>query len=155
MEMCITLSLLYYTERHHVFLNHQKVCTQNENCGVVDLAPLRFQLGAKQGLAALDQCALQGHADVARFDVFEDVVFFALETDVHLVFKVKRGFRIVVGSKVDFVANAAVDGQLYALVKVKRRDRAVPFCEARIFRSAVAHPKVQFGRTLWFDFNLI
>ena len=36
MEMCITLSLLYYTERHHVFLNHQKVCTQNENCGVVE-----------------------------------------------------------------------------------------------------------------------
>ena len=126
-----------------------------EHRGIVDLAPLGFQLGSKQGLTALDQGTLKRHADVARLNVLQDVVFLTLETDVHLVFKVKCGFRVVVGSKVDFVANAAVDGQLYALVKVERRDRTVPLCKARVFRSAVTHTKVQFGRTLRLDFNFV
>ena len=36
--------------------------------------------------------------EMCRFKVFQDVVLFALETDVHLVFKVEQRFGVVVGS---------------------------------------------------------
>ena len=80
-----------------------------ENRGVVNLAPLRLEFGSKQRLTSLYQRALQRHRDVARLDVLQDVVFFPLKTDVHLIFEIKRGLGIVVGSQVDFVSNAAIN----------------------------------------------
>ena len=126
-----------------------------EHRGVVHLAPLGLELRTKQGLTALDQRALQRHADVARFDVFQDVILFPLEADVHLVLKVKRRFRVVVGAEVDFVADVAIDGQLNPLVKVESGDGPVALRQTRVFGPAVSDTKIQFGRSLGLDFNLV
>ena len=123
--------------------------------GVVHLAPLGLELRTKQRLTALDQRALQRHADVARLDVFQDVILFSLEADVHLVLEVKRGLRIVVGSEVDLVANVAIDGQLNALVKIKSGDGPVALRQTGVLGPAVTDTEIQFGRTLGLDLNLV
>ena len=115
-----------------------------EHRGVVHLAPLRLELGAEQRLAALDEGALKRHADVAGLDVLQNVVLLALEPDVHLVFEVESGLRVVVGAEVDLLADAAIDGQLDALVEVECGDRPVPLGKSGVFRLAVAHAEVEF-----------
>ena len=126
-----------------------------EHGGVVHLAPLRLELGTKQRLTSLNQRALEGHADVSRLDVFENVVFFPLEPDVHLVLKIESGFRVVVGSQVDFLSDASIDGQLNPLVKIKGGDRPVSLRQPRVFGFAVPHAKIQFRRSLRLDLNLV
>ena len=126
-----------------------------EHGGVVHLAPLRFQLGAEQRLTALNQGALKRHADVARLDVFQDVVLLPLEADVHLVLEVECRLRVVIRSEVDFLTDASVDGQLDALVKIKRGDGPIPLGKARVLRFAVPNPKIELGRTLGPDFNFV
>ena len=126
-----------------------------EDGGVVHLAPLGLELQTEQGLAALDQCALERHVDVARLDVLQDVVLLALEPDVHLVLEVERGLGVVVRSEVDLLSDAAIDGQLDPLVEVEGGDGPVPFGQTRIFRLAVAQAEVELRRTLRPDFNLV
>ena len=66
---------------------------------------------------------------MSRLKVFQNVVLFALETDVHLIFKIEQRFGVVVGSEFDFVANFSADVQLNALIKIKRCDAALAFGE--------------------------
>ena len=123
--------------------------------GVVHLAPLRFKLQTKQGLTALDEGALQGHVDVARLDVLENVILLPLEPDVHLVLEVECRLRVVVGSQVDFLTDAPVDGQLDALVEIKCGDGPVALGKPRILRLAVPQAEIEFGGTLRPDLDLI
>ena len=90
-----------------------------------------------------------------RFKVFQNVVLFALETDVHLVFKVEQRFRIVVGSEFDFVANFSADVQLNTLVKIKRRDAALAFGDSRVLGVGDVDTKGEFRRSLWLDFDFV
>ena len=80
-----------------------------ENGGVVKAPPLRFHLHPKQTLGALNQGTIQRHADVSRLDVFQDVVLLALEADVHLVFKIEQRLRVVLGAKLNLVADFSRD----------------------------------------------
>ena len=126
-----------------------------EDGGVVHLAPLGLELQAEEGLAALNERALQRHVDVARLDVLQDVVLLALEPDVHLVLEVEGGLGVVVRSEVDLFTDAAVDGQLDALVEVKGGDGPVSLGQARILGLAVAQAEVELRRTLRPDLNLV
>ena len=90
-----------------------------------------------------------------RFKVFQDVVLFALETDVHLVFKVEQRFGVVVGSEFDFVANFSADVQLNALVKIKRRDTPLAFRDSRVLGVGDVDAKREFRRSLWLDFDFV
>ena len=116
-----------------------------EDRGVVNLSPLGLELQTKQGLAALNEGALQGHIDVARFNVLQDVVLFSLKPDVHLVLKVERRLGVVVRSEVDFLANASVNGQLNALVEVKCGNGPVALGKPRVLRLAVAQTEIELS----------
>ena len=87
--------------------------------------------------------------------VFQDVVLFALETDVHLVFKIEEGFGVVVGPKINLVANLSADIQLDALVKVKRRDAALAFRDSGVLGVGDVDAKGEFRRALRLDFDFV
>ena len=104
-----------------------------EDRGVVKTPPLGFHLQAKKALRPHNQAAVQWHADVSRFNVFQDVVFFSLETNVHLVFKVKQRLGVVLGPQLNLVANFSSDVQLDALVKIDRARPSLSLRNARVF----------------------
>ena len=89
-----------------------------ENSGVVQSSPLRFQLQSKQTLRTRDQAAVQRHVDVACFNVLQDVIFLALEPDVHLILEIEQCLSVELGTKLNLVSNFAPKIQLDALVEV-------------------------------------
>ncbi len=56
---------------------------------VIQSSPLCFQFYAKKALAPCDQCSGQGHGNVSRFKILEDVILLALKTNIHLILKVE------------------------------------------------------------------
>ena len=125
-----------------------------ENGRVVQTSPLGLQLDTEQTLAPRNQGSREGHGNVPRLEIFQDVILFPLEANVHLVLKIEERFRIVIRSQVNFVANLSTDVELDALVKIKRRDAALAFGNPRVLGVGNVDTKREFRRTLglYFDF---
>ena len=126
-----------------------------EHRGVVEPSPLRFQLDPKQALGAHNQTAVERHVDVARLDVFQNVVLLPLETDVHLVLKIKQRLRVELGAQLNFVADASADVQLDALVEVHGTRPALTLRNPRVLGVVPGVAKRNFSRSLRLDFNLV
>ena len=126
-----------------------------EHCGVVQTSPLGFQLQTKQTLRARNQAAVERHVDVARLDVLQDVVLLTLETDVHLVLKVKQCLRVELRSKLNLVSNLSAKVQLNPLVEIDRPRAPLTFGDARVLGVVPRVPQGDFRGSLRLDFDFV
>ena len=73
-------------------------------------------------MGSLNQAVGGGQADVAQFDLLDDVVFLAFELQLHGVLKGEGGFGVVVGLQFEAFADLPSDIHLNALIEIEIED---------------------------------
>ena len=103
-------------------------------------------------MGARNQGAVERHVDITHLETLDDVVFFALKVQFHLIVKRKRCLGVVIHTELQTVANLTLDIHLNALAEIKGKGLLVTYRNPRIFNILVTSAETNFSHTLWTNF---
>ena len=102
----------------------------------------------------MDECGVGGHADVAAFDEFDDLVLLAVVLQFHLLgVHVHGGFGVVVDVHVHLVAHLTCDAEVDLLVEVEAEGLPSVGSQRGVLDVLVGAAQLQLGVALCLDLH--
>ena len=126
-----------------------------ENPRECQFAELELPLHPEQALRSLYQTVGSGQADIAQFDLLDDVVFLTFELQLHGVLKGEGGLGVVVGLQFQAFADLPCDIHLNALIEVEVEDLLIHHRKVGVLDPLKAQTEGQFCRSLRRDLDHI